>query len=70
VSLVGNWTKTGKKEPHCAGERAPTPGERALGERAPTPGERAPGKCAPSPCECVLGARSHMPSERAHSGFT
>jgi hypothetical protein len=58
VSLVGNWTKTGKKEPHCAGERAPTPGE------------HAPGECAPSPCECALGARSPMPGERAHSGFT
>jgi hypothetical protein len=58
VSLVGNWTKTGKKEPHC------------VGERAPTPGERVPGECVPSPCECALGARSPMPGERAHSGFT
>jgi hypothetical protein len=58
VSLVGNWTKTGKKEPHCAGERVPTLGE------------RAPGECAASPYECALGARSPMPGERAHLGFT
>jgi hypothetical protein len=57
VSLVGNWTKTGKKEPQRAGERAPTPGE------------RVPGECAPSPCECALGVRSPMLGERAHSGF-
>jgi hypothetical protein len=58
VSLVGNWTKTGKKETHYAGERAPTPGE------------RAPSECAPSPYECALGARLPMPGERAHLGFT
>jgi hypothetical protein len=35
VSLVGNWTKTGKKEPHCAGERSQQACDRAPGERAP-----------------------------------
>jgi hypothetical protein len=48
--------KRAKKQPYCAGERSPTPYERAPGERAPTPCERAP-----SPYECALGARSPIP---------
>jgi hypothetical protein len=47
VSLVGNWTKTGKKEPHCAGERSQQACDRAPGERAPELYERALGERLP-----------------------
>jgi hypothetical protein len=47
VSLVGNWTKTGKKEPHCAGERSQQACDRAPGERAPELNERALGERSP-----------------------
>jgi hypothetical protein len=47
VSLVGNWTKTGKKEPHCAGERSQQACDRAPGERASELYERALGERSP-----------------------
>jgi hypothetical protein len=37
MSSVGNWTKKAEKQPYCAGERSPTPCERALGARPPIP---------------------------------
>jgi hypothetical protein len=49
VSLVGNWTKTGKKEPHCAGERSQQACDREPGERAPKLYERALGERSPRP---------------------
>jgi hypothetical protein len=51
-----------EKQPYCAGERSPTPCERAPGERAPTPCERAPGERAPRPCEHALSERSPIPA--------
>jgi hypothetical protein len=50
MSFIGNWTKKAEKQPYCAGERSPTPCERAPGERAP------------STCEHVLGTRSPIPT--------
>jgi hypothetical protein len=47
MSLVGNWTKTGKNEPHCAGERSQQACDRAPGERAPELYERALGERSP-----------------------
>jgi hypothetical protein len=58
VSLVGNWTEKGKKEPHCAGERS----QHAC--------DRAPGEHAPKLYELALGERSQHACECVHSGFT
>jgi hypothetical protein len=49
VSLVGNWNKTDKKEPHCAGERSQQACDRAPGEPAPNLYERALGERSPRP---------------------
>jgi hypothetical protein len=37
MSSIRNWTKKAKKQPYYAGERSPTPCERALGARSPIP---------------------------------
>jgi hypothetical protein len=47
MSLVGNWTKTGKKEPHCAGERSQQACDHAPGEPAPELYERPLGERSP-----------------------
>jgi hypothetical protein len=47
VSLVGNWNKKGKKEPHCAGERSQHACDCAPGERAPELYERTLGERSP-----------------------
>jgi hypothetical protein len=44
MSSVGNWTKKVEKQPYCAGERSPTPCE-----RAPSTYERALGAQSPIP---------------------